>query len=421
MPRRPWRSLNAFSASPIRVPLDQSGAAAAARWIARSGLREASARVSARQPRGEHERLGVRAAARGAGQELQVGARVGLHRARDVAQQHEPARDDAPAPAREPDRVAAGAQAAAQRAAHVDRAGRGAPARSGACAAAASRPRAATSAGRAARARAARARRSACRRAAPRRWPAPAARRPRPRPSSSPGRAAATAPRGRAARRRRRPLAVDVGARRRGVATSALGAASTLVAVAAAEDRAEHARRTPRRAPGRRRTRRAPSSTAAGGRPAAPASSARAKSAERSGVTGTPASCRRRLSAAGERRQVELDRLDAEVSHRCARAARGRPRGSPPGPRRTSAPSRACGRPPRRRAPRCRAGSSAASQSIASAIPGGFCTSLSRMRETASATCTASVSRRALHAPAHDLHLALRASGSRSSGTGSGA
>ena len=46
MPRRPWRSLNVFSASPIRVPLDQSGAAAAARWIARSGWREASARVS---------------------------------------------------------------------------------------------------------------------------------------------------------------------------------------------------------------------------------------------------------------------------------------------------------------------------------------------------------------------------------------
>ena len=46
MPRRPWRSLNARSASPMRVPLDQSGAAAAARWIARSGLRDASARVT---------------------------------------------------------------------------------------------------------------------------------------------------------------------------------------------------------------------------------------------------------------------------------------------------------------------------------------------------------------------------------------
>ena len=30
----------------MRVPLDQSGAAAAARWIARSGLHEESARVS---------------------------------------------------------------------------------------------------------------------------------------------------------------------------------------------------------------------------------------------------------------------------------------------------------------------------------------------------------------------------------------
>ena len=46
----------------------------------------------ARQPRREDERLGVRPAAGGAGQELQVGARVRLHRAGDVAQQHEPPR-----------------------------------------------------------------------------------------------------------------------------------------------------------------------------------------------------------------------------------------------------------------------------------------------------------------------------------------
>ena len=46
MPRRPWRSLKARSASPIRVPLDQSGAAAAAAAIARSGRRERSARVT---------------------------------------------------------------------------------------------------------------------------------------------------------------------------------------------------------------------------------------------------------------------------------------------------------------------------------------------------------------------------------------
>jgi hypothetical protein len=129
MPRRPWVSLNVFSASPIRVPLDQSGAAAAARWIARSGLRPSERAGQSREARGEHERLGVRAAAGGAGQELQVGARVGLHRAGDVAQHHQPARrDDAPAPAREADRVAAGAQARAQRLGACRRARRGGPA-----------------------------------------------------------------------------------------------------------------------------------------------------------------------------------------------------------------------------------------------------------------------------------------------------
>ena len=45
MPRRPWRSLNAFSASPMRVPLDQSGAVAAARCIARSGCRVPAGRA----------------------------------------------------------------------------------------------------------------------------------------------------------------------------------------------------------------------------------------------------------------------------------------------------------------------------------------------------------------------------------------
>ena len=117
MPRRPWRSLNSLSASPIRVPLDQSGAAAAARRIARSGWRARERARDARQPRGEHERLGVRAGDR---EELQVGARVGLHRAGDVAQHHQLARLDPPAAVREVDRVAAGPQARAQRAAQVD-------------------------------------------------------------------------------------------------------------------------------------------------------------------------------------------------------------------------------------------------------------------------------------------------------------
>ena len=120
MPRRPWRSLNSFSASPIRVPLDQSGAATAARWIARSGWREASARVSrvSRVAKANASACGPLPA--GAGQELEVGAAVGLHRARDVAQHHEPAADGAPAAAREADRIAAGAQAGPQRPPHVD-------------------------------------------------------------------------------------------------------------------------------------------------------------------------------------------------------------------------------------------------------------------------------------------------------------
>ena len=96
----------------------------------------------------------LRAAAGGAGQELEVGAAVGLHRARDVAQHHQPPADDAPAPARQADRVAAGAQAAPAGSAACRCAGRGGPSRSGACAAAGWRAPAATSAGRAARARA---------------------------------------------------------------------------------------------------------------------------------------------------------------------------------------------------------------------------------------------------------------------------
>ena len=141
MPRRPWRSLNAFSASPIRVPLDQSGAAAAARWIARSGLREASARVSrvSRVANTNASAFRPRPRRPAQRQELQVGARVGLHRARDVAQHHQPPADDAPPPAGEPDRVAAGAQAAAQRPAHVDPLAVAVPLARGGCAATGSR------------------------------------------------------------------------------------------------------------------------------------------------------------------------------------------------------------------------------------------------------------------------------------------
>ena len=75
-PRRPWRSLKAFSASPMRVPLDQSGQP---RRPLDRALRAARAQRSgrAREPRGERERLGVRPAAGRRGPELQVRARVG--------------------------------------------------------------------------------------------------------------------------------------------------------------------------------------------------------------------------------------------------------------------------------------------------------------------------------------------------------
>ena len=134
-----------------------------ARWIARSGLRAASARVRrvSRVANTNASACGPAPAAQL--QELQVGAGVGLHRAGDVAEHHQPAADDPAAAAGEVDRVAAGAQAAAQGPAQVDAPAVVGAARGGGCGAAASRARAATSAGRAARARPARARRSSCR------------------------------------------------------------------------------------------------------------------------------------------------------------------------------------------------------------------------------------------------------------------
>ena len=177
MPRRPWRSLNSFSASPIRVPLDQSGAVAAARWIARSGLRDRERAGQAGEPRGEHECLGVARAAGGAGQELEVGARVGLHRARDVAQQDHAAARHAAAAACEPDRVAGGVRCCRAASGACRSARRGGRARSGASAGSGWPSRAAPSAGRAWRALRATARRSASSAAPPRRWPPRAPRR----------------------------------------------------------------------------------------------------------------------------------------------------------------------------------------------------------------------------------------------------
>ena len=201
MPRRPCLSLNSRSASPIRVPLDQSGAAAAARWIASSGLRERQRPGQAGQPRGEHEGLGVRAAAGGTGQELQVGARVRLHRAGDVAEQHEPPAGEPPVSACEPDRDGRPFEGWRAACAACRCARRGGPSRSGGCAAAGLPAPDASSAGRAGRARAARERRSSCVSAAPRRWPAPAAPRARPVPRPRRGRSTVTTTGRRAVRR----------------------------------------------------------------------------------------------------------------------------------------------------------------------------------------------------------------------------
>ena len=190
IPRRPCRSLNSLSASPIRVPLDQSGAVAAARCMAWSGRREPSARVSRVKRVAKTKASACRPLTRGAAEELQVSARVGLHRAGDVAEHDQPAAQAPPPASRDMDRVAPGAQAAAQGVAQIDHDARDARPRSGACAAPGSPARALTSADRAERARSSRACRSACRRAAPRHWrppPVSRARRAR-RNATAPGR-----------------------------------------------------------------------------------------------------------------------------------------------------------------------------------------------------------------------------------------
>ena len=90
----------------------------------------------------------------------------------------------------------------------------------------------------------------------------------------------------------------------------------------AAEDVEEHRVERAAPAPGRTPAPRAPSSTAACATPARVSDSASAKRADRSGVTGTPASCRRRPNA-------------VTSSAITPRGSRGRRRGRLPGPRRT--------------------------------------------------------------------------------------
>ena len=254
----------------------------------------------------------------------------------------------------------------AQRPPHVDALPVARPARSGACAAAAWRAAGATSAGRAARARAARARRSSgsasrssslaiasgTSTSAPSPVVAPARRR----RSTTPSRASRV--RGLAGRR----LCSTPAARRPRRRPCTSSGSNGLAAVALAEDREEdRVEGLDLRRIGHEHRARRPVQPPAADRPherERPREVGRARGRDRhAGLVQAPA------ERAGERRQVELDRLDAErragdagVSHRCARAPRGRRRGRPPGPRRTSAPSRACDPPPRRPGARRRAG-----------------------------------------------------------------
>ena len=324
----------------------------------------------------------------------------------------------------QPDRIAGGAQAAPQRAAHVD---------SLAVAVALGSPGAAywrrdrasaSSAGTAGRARRARARRSAWSGAPPRRWRASGTglvvRAPRPTagvavPSSG------SAPDGGAVALSGSPPLV----RRCRLGRASSGAGRRVLASAPRRTRWRTRRRTPRtwvrsdtnaaRAVQYSRRREIGSTTAR----------ACANQAARSAVTGTPASCSRRPNVAGHRRQVESERREpgtaagrSSPAHQLLepggadhvlvlgvlehRPERPVDRGRRPARRRRARSAPRPSRSPRRR-------------------PGGFCTSLSRIRDTASATCTASVCDDAAHAPADDLDLALRRSGSRSTGTGSGA
>ena len=104
----------------MRVPLDQSGAAATARWMAASGLRPPSARVSRVSRVAKTNASAGRAAGDRRSEQVEVRPGVRLHRPRDVAEQDEPPRAGPSGAAGERHRVAAGAQAAAQRASQVE-------------------------------------------------------------------------------------------------------------------------------------------------------------------------------------------------------------------------------------------------------------------------------------------------------------
>ena len=109
-----------MSASPIRVPPDQSGAARPANSSATSGRTFAAAGQPG-QSGGEREHLGPGSADRGRGViELQQGPGVRLHRPRDIAEHDESAVTPAQPVPGQPDRIAAAALGQAHCRAQVD-------------------------------------------------------------------------------------------------------------------------------------------------------------------------------------------------------------------------------------------------------------------------------------------------------------
>ena len=124
--RRAQRKLNSRSASPMRVPPDQSATARATRGERLVGIPARELPRDAGQARAEEEGLdaAVEAAREGVEEEEQQ-ARVALHRAADVGEHDERAAACVRARAARPrEDLAAVAQACAQRAAQVDRGAR---------------------------------------------------------------------------------------------------------------------------------------------------------------------------------------------------------------------------------------------------------------------------------------------------------
>ncbi len=146
-------------------PVGRGGRSALDRSL---GVTRSQRARDASQASGEDKGFGVRPSARGAGEELNIGACVWLHRARDVAQQDDPPTHHPPPAPGQPDRVAGRAQAASQCAAQVDSLAVAAPLGAPRAALRGGEPDAGHQAVQARRARPARARRSAWRAAPPR-------------------------------------------------------------------------------------------------------------------------------------------------------------------------------------------------------------------------------------------------------------